>query len=111
VKRIAAVLAAPLLSAGASYDLDLFGKLKSATAAARAQLLATQAAYDSVRWVLVSQVATSYFQLRELDAVLDLSQRAAKDREQSLELVKLPGSTTANRPCKINCRPNNRCIK
>jgi multidrug efflux system outer membrane protein len=80
---------APQLSAGASYDLDLFGKLKSATAAARAQLLATQAAYDSVRWALVSQVATSYFQLRELDAVLDLSLRAAKDREQSLELVKL----------------------
>lgn len=42
-----------------------------------------------MRWALVSQVATSYFQLRELDAVLDLSQRAAKDREQSLELVKL----------------------
>jgi multidrug efflux system outer membrane protein len=79
---------APQLSVGASYEIDLFGKLRSATAATRAQLLATEAAYDSVRWALVSQVATSYFQLRELDAVLDLSLRAAKDREQSLQLVK-----------------------
>jgi multidrug efflux system outer membrane protein len=80
---------APQTSIGASYQIDLFGKLKSATAASRAQLLATQAAYDSVRWALVSQVATSYFQLRELDAVLDISRRAARDREESLRLVKL----------------------
>jgi multidrug efflux system outer membrane protein len=79
----------PQASVGASYQIDLFGKLRSATAAARAQLLATQAAYDGVRWALVSQVATSYFQLRELDAVLDFSQSAAKDREDSLRLVKL----------------------
>jgi multidrug efflux system outer membrane protein len=79
----------PQTSVGASYQIDLFGKLKSATAASRAQLLATQAAYDSVRWALVSQVATSYFQLRELDSVLDISQHVSKDREESLRLVKL----------------------
>jgi multidrug efflux system outer membrane protein len=80
---------APQLGVGASYEIDLFGKLKSATAAARAQLLASEAASDTVRWALVSQVATSYFQLRELDSVLDLSQRAEADRAENLRLVKL----------------------
>jgi multidrug efflux system outer membrane protein len=80
---------APELAINASYQIDLFGKLRSATAAARAQLLATQSAYETVVWTLVSQVATSYFQLRELDAILDLSRIAQQQREESLRLIKL----------------------
>ena len=79
----------PQFGVGASYVIDLFGKLKSATAASRAQLLATQAAYDTVRWALVSQVATSYFQLRELDATLATSLQAETARRDSLRLVTL----------------------
>ncbi len=79
----------PEAAVAASYEIDLFGKLKSATAAARAQLLASGAAYDTVRWALVSQVASSYFQLRELDEVLDTSLKAERVREENLRLVKL----------------------
>ncbi len=80
---------APELSVAASYTIDLFGKLRSATAATRAQYLASAAAYDTVRWTLVASVAQAYFQLRELDAALDITQLAGKDREASLHLVKL----------------------
>ena len=80
---------APEFGVGASYEIDLFGKLRSATAAARAQLLASEAAYDTVRWALISQVATAYFQLRELDAILDTSQRAERARSDNLRLVEL----------------------
>jgi outer membrane protein, multidrug efflux system len=80
---------APEASLGASYQIDLFGKLRSATAAAQAQLLATDEGRNTVIWTLVNQVASSYFQLRELDATLSLSLLAEADREQSLRLVKL----------------------
>ena len=79
----------PQAVVAASYQIDVFGKLRSATAASRAQLLASREAYDTVLWTLVAQVATSYFQLRELDSVLDVTERAAKSREDSLRLVKL----------------------
>ena len=80
---------APQGTISASYTVDLFGRLKNATAASRAQLLASREAYETVLWSLVAQVASSYFQLRELDAVLATSLDAIKDREDSLRLVKL----------------------
>ncbi|MGP6159380.1 MAG: efflux transporter outer membrane subunit, partial [Vulcanimicrobiaceae bacterium] len=79
----------PGATVGASYEVDLFGKLKSATAAARAQVLASEEAYDAVLWSLVAQVASTYFQLRELDAILAITQNAIRDRQESLRLVKL----------------------
>jgi outer membrane protein, multidrug efflux system len=80
---------APTATVSASYQIDLFGKLRSATAASRAQLLATEEARNTLLATLVSQVATSYFQLRELDASLTISKLAAKDRADSLRLTKL----------------------
>jgi multidrug efflux system outer membrane protein len=80
---------APSASVGVSYQIDLFGKLASATAAARAQLLSSVAAQNTVRWTLVSQVASSYFQLRELDAALTITQRTIKDRQEDVRLTKL----------------------
>jgi outer membrane protein, multidrug efflux system len=80
---------APSAALSASYQIDLFGKLKSATAASRAQLLATEEARNTLLATLVSQVASTYFQLLELDTTLDISLRAAEDRAKGLRLVKL----------------------
>ncbi len=79
----------PQLGISAGYQLDLFGKLASATAGARAQLLATEYAADVVVATLVSQVASAYFQLRELDATLDYSLQAEKDDRENVRLVTL----------------------
>ena len=72
-----------------SFEIDLWGKLRRATEAARAQLLATEAARATVTSTLVSQVATAYFQLRELDFELEISSRTLTSRQASLRLVKL----------------------
>jgi len=80
---------APELALAASYQIDVFGRLRSSTDASRAQLLATQAGYETVLWTLVSQVASAYFQLRELDAVEDLTHKTAALRAENLRLVKL----------------------
>jgi outer membrane protein, multidrug efflux system len=73
----------------ASYQLDLFGKLASATGSARNQLLSTQAASETVLATVVSEVATAYFQLRELDDVLAFTNYAVKARQENVRLMNL----------------------
>jgi multidrug efflux system outer membrane protein len=78
-----------LLGGSLSYEIDLWGRLRRATEAARAQLLASEATQATVTSTLLSQVATAYLQLRELDLELEISQRTLVSRQASLRLVKL----------------------
>jgi outer membrane protein, multidrug efflux system len=71
----------------AAWDLDFWGKYRRGTEAARAQLLAADWARQEVSATLVANVAAGYFQLRELDLELDISQRALASRNESLELT------------------------
>jgi outer membrane protein, multidrug efflux system len=73
----------------ASYELDLWGRLRDASAAARAELLATEAARETVRIALAADVAQTYFSLRALDEQLAATQRSLSTRAESLELQKL----------------------
>ena len=77
------------LGVSASYEIDLFGKLASATAASQAQLLATEWGQATLFASLVSQVASAYFQLLELDELMEISQQSAKLREENVRLMKL----------------------
>lgn len=79
----------PQAGIAASYQADLFGRLASASAASRNQLLATQAAKNTVLATVVSLVATSYFQLRELDQILTITLRTVADRRQDVRLVRI----------------------
>ena len=72
-----------------TYELDLWGRLRKATSAARSDLLATQETRLAVITTLVSDVATAYFSLRELDYELDISRRTLTSREESLRLIRL----------------------
>jgi multidrug efflux system outer membrane protein len=74
--------------ANAAWDLDFWGKYRRATEAARANLLATDWGRQEVNATLVANVAAAYFQLRELDLELDISQKALASRKESLELTK-----------------------
>ena len=72
-----------------SWELDFWGKFRRATQAARANLLASQWARQAVITTLVANVATAYFQLRELDMELEISQRTLVSRQDSLRLTRL----------------------
>ena len=72
-----------------SWELDFWGKFRRATEAARANLLASQWARQAVATTLVANVATAYFQLRELDLELEISQRTLVSRQDSLRLTRL----------------------
>ena len=71
-----------------SFEVDIWGRLRRATEAARAQLLAADDTRRGVVTTLLADVATAYFTLRELDYELTISQRTLATREASLELIK-----------------------
>ena len=79
----------PLAGIEASYQVDLFGKLASATGSARNRLLATQAGLETVLATVVAQVATAYFQLRELDEELAFTEKAVPVRTENVRLMRL----------------------
>ncbi|HYJ45980.1 MAG TPA: TolC family protein [Pyrinomonadaceae bacterium] len=72
-----------------TYEIDIWGRLKKATAAARADLLASEEARKAVTTTLVSDVATSYFNLRELDFELGIAKRTLASRQESLRIIRL----------------------
>src|ERR1700756_119200 len=75
------------LTADAAFQLDLFGKLRRETEAARAQLLATEDARRTVMLTLVSDVASDYFNLLQLDLELQITRDTARTQEDSVKLT------------------------
>jgi multidrug efflux system outer membrane protein len=69
-------LSSAQLTLSAAWEIDLWGRIRRSSEAARAQYLATDEARRGVMITLVSQVATAYFQLLQLDQQLAI-QRAA----------------------------------
>lgn len=72
-----------------AWELDFWGKYRRATESARASLLATEWAQKAVIWSLVSNVASAYFQLLELDSEMEISRRTLTSRNESLRLVRI----------------------
>jgi multidrug efflux system outer membrane protein len=77
------------LAADASFQLDLFGRLRRETEAARAQLLATEDARQTVILTLVSDVASDYFALLQLDLELKITLETISTQEDSVKLTNL----------------------
>jgi multidrug efflux system outer membrane protein len=75
------------LSADVFFEVDLFGRLRRSTEAARAQLLATEEARRSITISLVANVASTYMLLRDLDAQLEIARRTEKTRGESLNII------------------------
>ena len=71
-----------------SYEIDIWGRLRRATEAARANLLSAEESRRAVVTTLVGDVSTAYFTLRELDYELEISTRTLQTRQESLELTK-----------------------
>jgi len=70
-----------------SFQIDLWGQLRRATEAARANLLNADWNRKTVITTVVSQVATDYFELLELDSELRISQSTLVSRQESLKLT------------------------
>ena len=74
-------------SASAAWNFDFWGMYRRQTEAARAELLASRWAQKATRTALVQDVAQAYFQLRSLDAQLEITKNTIKARQDSLQLT------------------------
>jgi len=77
------------LTADATFQLDFFGKLRRETEAARAQLLASEDARQVVILTLVSDVASAYFTLLQLDLELRITRETVNTQTDSVKLTQL----------------------
>lgn len=75
-----------LLQSSASWEIDLWGRIRRSNEAARAQLLATEEARRGVLLSLVGSVATTYFSLIELDLELEIARETVKTYRETLAL-------------------------
>ncbi len=71
-----------------TFEIDLWGRLRRATEAARAELLASEEARRAVVMTLISDVASAYLRLRQLDMELETTRRNVTSRRDSLQLVR-----------------------
>ena len=72
---------------GASYEVDLFGRLSNNSRAAQLDVQGQEAAYRSVLLALQADVAQQYFAIRSLDAELDVLQQTITLRQAALRLL------------------------
>ncbi len=77
-----------VLSAQAFYEVDLFGRVRRSNEAAKADLLATEAARQTVITAVVADVATNYFLLRDLDARYEIAARTLRTRQDSTNIIR-----------------------
>jgi len=71
-----------------SFELDVWGRVRQQTKAARAELRASEEDRKAVMTTVVADVAGQYFTLLELDSELDIAKRTLATREDSLRLIK-----------------------
>ncbi len=70
-----------------SFEVDIWGRLRRATEASRANLLNAEGTRQAVMTTLVGDVSSAYLTLRELDHELDISKRTLDTRQESLRLI------------------------
>ena len=77
------------LLGGATWEIDLWGRIRRLSESARANLLATEEARCGVILTLVASVASSYLQLRGLDEQLEIARRTLSTYGESVKLFEL----------------------
>jgi len=75
-------------SVGLSWELDIWGRVRRATEAAQAEMLATEDFQRGVMITLLSGVATGYFQLLALDRDLEIARETVGLYRKTLTLFK-----------------------
>jgi len=72
-----------------SFELDVWGRLRQQTKAARAELRASEEDRKTVSTIVVGDVASGYFSLLELDSELEIARRTLAARQESLQLIRV----------------------
>jgi len=76
-----------LLEATVSYEVDLFGRVRRDIEASSAKRDQVQADYENARLVLIAEVASGYFTVRELDAESEVVRASIDAQRRSLDII------------------------
>jgi len=76
------------IAANASWEIDFWGKYRHANRAARKEMLASELGVQATRNLIASSVMTLYFQLRDFDNRLEISERTLRSREEYYQKVR-----------------------
>ena len=76
------------ISASLSWEADIWGKIRSQKRAFEATYLQSVSAHQAVKTMLVSNIASTYYQLLSLDEKKEVTERTIENREKSLETNK-----------------------
>jgi outer membrane protein, multidrug efflux system len=89
--------AALVANVGAFWEVDLWGRIRRLNEAARAQYLASEEGRRAVRLALGAEVASAYFDLRELDAELAIAHETVDAFQNTVDLFdkRLRGGTAS----------------
>ena len=68
------------------WEIDLFGRLRKLNEAQRAVYFASEEARRDIRLLVLAEVAQGYFQLRALDADLEVAVRTTKSFQDTLDI-------------------------
>jgi multidrug efflux system outer membrane protein len=86
-QRLTSALNQGIIGGSVQWELDLWGKIRRETEAARAQYLAQEEVRKGVLQTLVTDVAAAYLSLLELDRELEVAKQSLSARQTSLRLV------------------------
>jgi len=75
------------LTADLAWEIDLFGRIRRSSEAARADLLASEYTRRTVYIALIADVANAYFLIRDLDARVEIASRTLATRQDSTKLI------------------------
>ncbi len=75
------------LAAKLSWEVDIWGKIRSNERATAAQYLQTQAAQQAVQTQLIANIASLYYQMLAIDAQINVVTRTLENRNQSVEVI------------------------
>jgi len=70
-----------------NYELDLFGRVRREVEGARATAEQAEADFENTRLVLMADLVTDYFSLREIDAEIDVVRRSLDLQRDALAFV------------------------
>lgn len=73
--------------AGVSWEIDIWGKLRRFSEAARADLVASEYGYRGIMISLVSEVASNYFDLLRAKSQYEISKRNARARDSMTQII------------------------
>lgn len=77
------------LSANLSWEVDIWGRLKSNERALNAAYLQSVAVHQTIKSQLIAAIASNYYQLLAFDEQKRIAEKTIKNREQSITTMKL----------------------